>query len=96
MTAARSARSKAPVLHLVPKAPDRDAPEVNRDTVDCLMLLLKRALKGEVIGLAYAAQLPDRAYIVDTAGAAQDSPTYARGMVRALDDEIASRMRALQ
>ena len=82
MTARRSAPSAAPVLRLVPDP-------VSDDTVKCLLQLLRRAMDGEVIGLAYCAMLKQRAYIVDTAGAAQDSPTFARGMVQALDDKLA-------
>lgn len=66
---------------------------VSTDTVECLELLLMRARRGEVIGLAYAAMLKKRAYIVNTAGAAHDSPTFARGMVAALDDQLGGRIR---
>jgi len=66
---------------------------VSTDTVECLQLLLRRARKGEVIGLAFCAMLKQRAYIVNTAGVAHDSPTFARGMVAALDDELGTRMR---
>lgn len=68
--------------------PDR----VSTDTVKCLELLLRRARRGEVIGLAYCAMLKQRAYIVNTAGAAHESPTFARGMVAALDDNLALRI----
>ena len=83
MSVAKS--TKAPVLRLVPDA-------VSMDTIACLNLLLRRAHRGEVIGLAYCAMLRGRAYIVDTAGAAHESPTFARGMVRALDDNIAEKI----
>lgn len=76
---------KSAVLHLVQDA-------VSEDTIACLQTLLRRAIRGEVIGVAYCAMLKQRAYIVDTAGVAQDSPTFARGMVRALDDSIADRI----
>jgi hypothetical protein len=66
---------------------------VSTDTVECLELLLKRAQRGEVIGIAYAAMLKKRAYIVNTAGQAHESPTFARGMVAALDDQLGSRIR---
>lgn len=89
MTAARSKSPKAPVIRLVPKSPERRAPEVNGDTVSTLVRLLEMATKGEVIGLAYAAQYPSRKYFVDVAGEAYTNPTYARGMTRALDDHLA-------
>lgn len=65
---------------------------VSNDTIECLQLLLRRARRGEVIGLAYCAMLKQRAYIVNTAGAAHESPTFARGMVAALDDSLSNRI----
>jgi hypothetical protein len=65
---------------------------VSTDTVECLQLLLRRARKGEVIGLAFCAMLKQRAYIVNTAGVAHESPTFARGMVAALDDSLSVRI----
>lgn len=66
---------------------------VSTDTIECLALLLRRARRGEVIGLAYCAMLKKRAYIVNAAGAAHESPTFARGMVAALDDHLSQRIR---
>lgn len=75
------------------KAPFILVPDtVSTDTVECLALLLRRARRGEVIGLAYCAMLKKRAYIVNTAGTAHDSPTFARGMLRALDDQLGQRI----
>lgn len=68
--------------------PDR----VSTDTVECLQLLLTRAKRGEVVGLAYCAMLKQREYIVNTAGVAHESPTFARGMVAALDDSLSTRI----
>lgn len=69
--------------------PDR----LSDDTVECLEQLLNEARKGEVIGLAFAAMLKRRAYIVNAAGEALRNPTFARGMVAALDDELGQRAR---
>jgi hypothetical protein len=69
---------------------------VSNDTVACLQTLLRQARRGEVIGLAYAAMLKKRAYIVNSAGAAFESPTFARGMVAALDDQLSQRIRGGQ
>lgn len=66
---------------------------VSTDTVECLKLLLNRARRGEVIGLAYCAVLKQRSYIVNTAGVAYQSPTFARGMVAALDDQLSDAVR---
>lgn len=75
------------------KAPFSLVPDnISTDTVECLQLLLRRARKGEVIGLAFCAMLKQRSYIVNTAGVAHDSPTFARGMVAALDDSLSNRI----
>lgn len=75
------------------KAPFSLVPDsISTDTVECLQLLLMRARKGEVIGIAFCAMLKQRAYIVNTAGVAHDSPTFARGMVAALDDSLSQRI----
>jgi len=66
---------------------------VSHETVKCLEQLLVEARKGEVIGLAYAAMLKRRGYIADSAGEAYRNPTFARGMVAALDDRLSLRIR---
>lgn len=66
---------------------------VSNDTVECLEQLLREARKGQVIGLAYAAMLKRRGYIANSAGEAFRNPTFARGMVAALDDQLAHRIR---
>lgn len=66
---------------------------VSHDTVECLRQLLDQAKKGQVIGLAYSAMLKQRAYIVNTAGAAYESPTFAMGMTAALMHQLADRTR---
>lgn len=67
--------------------------KVSHDTVECLRILLEQASSGELIGIAYAAVLRRRNYIVNTAGEAHRSPTFTRGMVAALDDELSHRVR---
>lgn len=75
------------------KAPFILVPDtVSHDTIACLRALLAQAKKGELIGLAYAAMLKQRAYIVNTAGTAHDSPTFTRGMLAALDDQLGQRI----
>lgn len=66
---------------------------VSNDTVKCLETLLRYARRGEVIGIAFAAALKRRAYITNTAGECHRNPTWARGMVAALDDQLAGRVR---
>lgn len=66
---------------------------VSRDTVKCLETLLEGARKGEVIGIAFAAMLKKRAYITNAAGEAFRNPTFSRGMVATLDDQLARQVR---
>lgn len=66
---------------------------VSHDTVECLEQLLEHARAGEVIGIAFAAMLKRRGYIVNTAGEAHRNPTWARGMVCGLDDQLSGRIR---
>lgn len=66
---------------------------ISNETVECLEQLLHYAKSGEVNGIAYAAMLRRRHYIVDTAGEAHRNATFARGMVAALDDQLSNRIR---
>lgn len=66
---------------------------ISTDTVKCLEQLLMAARNGEVIGLAYAAMMKRRKYIVNTAGEAHKSPTFTRGMIAALNDELGQRVK---
>lgn len=76
------------------KAPFILVPDkISSDTVACLQQLLRQARAGEVIGLAYCAMLKKRAFIVNTAGTAHQSPTFTRGMLAALDDQLGQRIR---
>lgn len=61
---------------------------ISRDTTEALRELLNSAERGEIIGVAYAVMYRGRDYIVNTAGEAHRSPTFARGMVQALDDHL--------
>ena len=67
---------------------------MSRDTVEALEDLLRRAQAGELTGIAFAAILKRKRYIVNTAGAAHRFPTFTRGMLRALDDELARQVNA--
>jgi hypothetical protein len=66
---------------------------ISNETIQCLRTLLQQAERGEVIGIAFAAMLKQRGYIVNTAGEAHRSPTYSRGMLLALDDKLSLRVR---
>lgn len=66
---------------------------LSNETVTCLETLLANAKKGELIGLAFCGMLKRRGYIVNTAGEAHRNPTFARGMLHALDDQLSLRVR---
>lgn len=66
---------------------------ISRDTVECLEMLLDQARRGHIIGLAYAAMLKKRTYITNTAGEAHRNPTFSRGMIATLDDQLADAVR---
>lgn len=61
---------------------------ISHDTIEALRVLLKDAERGEIIGVAFAVMYKGRDYIVNAAGEAYRSPTFARGMVKALDDHL--------
>jgi hypothetical protein len=60
----------------------------SQDTVDGLRRLLRRALRGEVLGLALVEMMPGATYAVQTIGGANIDHTWTRGCVAALDDEL--------
>lgn len=66
---------------------------VSNDTVECLRQLHAEAKRGELIGIAFVGVLKRRGYIVNTAGEAHRNPTFARGMLAALDDQLSLRIR---
>lgn len=66
---------------------------LSHDTVVALEQLLNAARRGQIIGLAFAAMYTGREYIVNSAGEAYRNPTFARGMVAALDDQLATMTR---
>lgn len=66
---------------------------ISDDTKEALRELLAAAEAGDMIGIAFAAMYRRRRYLVDTAGEASRNPTFARGMVQALNDELGKRAR---
>jgi len=67
---------------------------ISHDTIEALEDLLHRARAGEITGVAFAAILRRKRYIVNTAGSAYRFPTFTRGMIRALDDELSRQVNA--
>ena len=66
---------------------------LSTNTVEALTQLLELARRGELIGIAFAGMFKQRRYFVNTAGEAHRNPTFARGMIAALDDELGRRTR---
>lgn len=62
------------------------------DTVECLEHLLHAARKGQLQGLGVVAMFKGREYLVETTGEVHRNPTFARGMVGALEDKISRLM----
>lgn len=63
---------------------------ISRDTVEALETLLEGAKTGDVTGIAFAVTLKRNRYVTNVAGLCYKNPTFARGMVGALGDELAS------
>ena len=76
------------------KPPYRLVPdEISPDMTEALEQMLAMAQRGELIGIAFAGMMKRRQYFVNVAGEAHRNPTFARGMVAALDDDLGRRMR---
>jgi hypothetical protein len=62
---------------------------ISRDTVTALRQLLDYAERGELTGIAFAATFRKMRYITNVAGLLAKNPTFCRGAIRALDDDLA-------
>ena len=75
--------------------PPRLIPDnISHDTVEALETLLALAKEGEVTGIAFAVTLKKMRYITNVAGTCYRNPTYARGCVGFLDDQLAGLVHA--
>lgn len=63
------------------------------ETVRALKALLTEAMGGRLIGIAYVAMHGHRSYSVGIEGETRKSPTFTRGMLHVLDDELAAIIR---
>lgn len=63
--------------------------QISRDTVTALETLLELAKTGELTGIAFAATFQRMRYVTNVAGLCFTNPTFTRGMVAAMDDELA-------
>lgn len=65
----------------------------SRDTVQCVEHLLEQAKSGECIGVAYVAMYRRRKYAVHVCGETHRNPTWTRGAVTVLQDELGAAIR---
>jgi len=63
---------------------------ISRDTLEALAMLYEGARQGDITGIAFAATMKRNRYITNVAGLAYKNPTFARGMVATLSDELAT------
>lgn len=80
-------RRAPPVLRVVPPSP----PPIDQECVEALEQLLNLARAGQLVGIAFAA-VETRPQILRRHGECHRNPVFARGMVAALDDELAESM----
>ena len=64
--------------------------EICEETIAALEQILGGARRGEVNGIAFAVSLRNMRYFTDTTGYCREHPTFARGMVALLSDELAA------
>lgn len=64
--------------------------DISRDTIEALEQLLEGARRGEITGIAFACTLRRQRFITNVAGHCFRNPTFARGIVAFLSDELAS------
>lgn len=61
---------------------------VSTDTVQCLRSVLAKAEAAEVIGVAMVIMYRKREYHVQTCGELHKNPTFCRGAIAALADQV--------
>ena len=64
--------------------------KICEETIAALEQILDGARRGEVNGIAFAASLRNMRYVTDITGFWYENPTFARGMVALLSDELAA------
>lgn len=61
---------------------------ISRDSLEAATIIRDGVESGVIVGMAFVLQLKGRRYIVNVAGQCARDPTFARGAVCALDDEL--------
>lgn len=59
---------------------------ISHDTRQCLRELYEQS--DDIIGILYGVMFKGRSFIVNTAGEAYRNPTFSRGVLATLDDEL--------
>lgn len=60
----------------------------SKDTLQCARRLVAAAQDGEAVGAVIGILYRRQRYSVVVCGSAHDNPTWARGVTRAIDDEL--------
>lgn len=63
---------------------------ISHDTIEALETLLAGAKSGEITGIAFACTMKKTRYFTDVAGACYKNPTFSRGMLMTLGDELSA------
>lgn len=63
---------------------------ISHDVVEALETLLDLAKQGEITGIAFACTMKRMRYITNVAGYCHRHPTYTRGMISFLSDQVAA------
>ena len=70
------------------------ASPTSEDVVEALEFLLDGARSGDVLGIAYVAQMKPRNVIADTAGESHRNPLYTLSLLHVLMAQLTDRVRA--
>lgn len=62
--------------------------QVSRDVLETAEQLLDAVRAGQIVGIAFGVALRGKRYFVNVTGTLARDPTFARGVVAALDDEL--------
>jgi hypothetical protein len=61
---------------------------ISADTIEAFAKLLEGAIEGRYVGAVIGVIRPRRRYSVHCIGEASRNPTFARGVVQAIDDDL--------
>jgi len=70
-----------------------EADPLSHDTIEAARQIVRMAEAGEIIGLGLVVMRKGKRYWVNSAGECRRSPTWTRGALRDLDDELGAMVR---